>query len=231
MENAIKAIYMSVGMLIAILVVGVWVYMFRSAGKLSESYEFKKSTEQVQAFNSQFETYAGITKQADDSDKGYSFAQKSNIASDVISCANLVFDINSKNDYDLQNTITVKVKISGALSYYLTPYKIHKKNKFIKETGSFSLLNVKNLNEAGQEIPEEHYYDFNEFLRYYNNVRIVNIESPEYKSSFETVYQYYFDVDEEGIEYSETTGKVEAITFELYTTKHFNDTTYWKDSE
>ena len=149
MENAIKAMYMAVGMIIAVLLIGVWVYMFRSAGKLSESYEFKKSTEQVQAFNSKFENYDIKTSQRTTSNDGYSFKEKWNTASDVISCANLAFDINRKNDYDFQQTVSVKVKISSTLCYYLVPYKIQEKNKFIKGTGSFSLPHVQHLDETG----------------------------------------------------------------------------------
>ena len=188
MENAIKAMYMAVGMIIAVLLIGVWVYMFRSAGKLSESYEFKKSTEQVQAFNSKFENYSMQSKQRTSSNYGYSFKEKGNTAADVISCANLAFDINRKSDYDFQQAVSVKVKISGTLCYYLVPYKIQEKNKFIKGTASFSLPNVQHLDETGGVIPEANYYDFNDFLKKYNEVRIVNIESTDYKSTSETIY-------------------------------------------
>lgn len=72
-------------------------------------------------------------------------------------------------------------------------------------------------------------YSFYEFLKTYNVVRVVDIvKNGVTLSTDETIYQYYFDVDENGTEYSETNGKVNKVTFTMYTTQNFSDTTtYW----
>lgn len=226
MDNAIKAFYMGAAMLIAVLVICVWVYIFRSAGKLSESYEFKKSTEQVQAFNSQFEAYERETFQSNQTNSAYSFSSKGNTASDVISCANLAFDINSKCDYDMQNTVQVTINMGAGASnkYYIYPLSKQKKNNFIKGL-NFDTARIRTENATQGD---EEYYDFYNFLKSYNDVRIVNISSTNYNSTNETIYKYYFDVDDTGITYSEITGKVNSITFNLKETNHF-DTTLWND--
>jgi len=209
MENAIKAVYIGAATLIAVLVLGVFVYMFRSGARFGEAYEDRKSLEQLQAFNSQFEVYANESNQYTSQSMGYSFKSKGNIVSDVISCANLVLDINEKYDYDPQNSIEMIVKTNTG-TYYIYPNDTQEKNKFSGGDSS--------------------YRDFYNFLKYYSNVRIVDISQSGYKSTNESIYEYYFDVDAEGIIYSDVTGKVTSITFEIYKTKQFDNTEVWYDS-
>lgn len=227
MENAIKALYMGAGMILGVLILGVFIYMFRTGASVGETYEFKKTTEQIQAFNAQFEVYEHETEQLS-AGYGYSFKTKGNTISDVITCANLVMDINNKYDYDLQNTIQLKLNI-GASSYYIYPLKkIQKKNYFIEGVDFWS---ARGSEESGvNELPENKYYHFNTFLTQYNNVRIVDIIKDEkYISRNETIYEYYFDVNAEGITYSDVTGKVNSITFEVKQTQYFDNNQYWKE--
>lgn len=226
MENAIKAMYMGAGLIIGVLVLGVLLYMFRSGARVGETYEFQKSTEQLQAFNAQFENYEHESEQMNSAAYGYSFISKGNTPSDVVSCANLAFDVNHKHDYDLQNGVQVKVEI-GTEEYFIYPFAVQRKNRFIK---GLSFNSVRNTDALGGEISESDYYNFYEFLKEYNNVRIVNVSSTNYNSVSETIYQYYFDVDDNGIEYNEVTGKVNSITFRMYETKEYNNDTYWFDN-
>ena len=225
MENAVKALYMGAGMILGVMVLGVMIYMFRNGARFGETYETRKSVEQIQAFNAQFEVYERESEQNGES-KGYSFITKGNTASDVISCANLAFDINSKNDYDLQNSVQVIIDM-GSEKYYIYPFKVQKKNSFIKD---MSFNSVKSTDESGGSIPNNKYFDFYKFLKDYNNVRIVNVTSSNYNSTSETMYEYYFDVDAEGIQYSDVIGKVNSITFKLFKTNEFDNTTCWVDN-
>lgn len=225
MENAIKALYMGAGVLIGVMILSVFVYMFRTGASFGETYELKKNTEQIQAFNSKFEVYDNRSVQRGDS-AGYSFVTKGNTISDVISCANLIMDINEKNDYDLQNAIQLKLNI-GASVYYIYPLeKLQKRNFFIADVHFDS---AKGTEDAGGTLGDNKYMNFNTLLKQYNNVRIVNIVSTGYNSTNETIYQWYFDVPEEGITYSEVTGKVTSITFTRYETKEFDNNDKWQE--
>lgn len=217
MENATKAIYMAAGMMIAVMVLGVWVYMFRVGGRFSENYEFQESVEQLQAFNAKFEIYNHKSIQSNNASDGYSFKDKGNSPSDVISCASLAYDINRKNDFDETNSVKVIVKI-GSNTYYIHPVEQQRQNCFIS-----------NMPTVTGTVPDSRFYSFNNFLRDYNSIRIVNVTSANYNSSAEAIYQYYFDVLPGGITYSDRSGKVDSVTFTMNETENFNNTTCWHD--
>lgn len=147
MENSIRAIYMGVGMLIAILVIGIFVYMFRSAASFGEKYEEGQAQRQIQAFNAQFEVYLKETV----------LDGKGNTAAEVISCANLVNSINAKNEYDEQNQITMTVE-TDADTFYIYPTEEQPNNAFMKRAHATSDMS------------------FSKFLNKYNEIKIVDDE-------------------------------------------------------
>lgn len=57
MENASKALLMAGGILIALLIVAVLVYSFGNMGQYVSNEEKKQQTEQLSAFNNQYESY------------------------------------------------------------------------------------------------------------------------------------------------------------------------------
>lgn len=210
MENSVRALYMGAGMLIAVLVIGLFVYTFTTAGDFAETYEQQKSTDEIYAFNSQFEIYQKETKQRGRT-YAYSFEAKGNTASDVISCANLVHDINTKYDYDPDYAVTMVVDLHSGGLLFIDLNESIEKNKF-KGTPAYMR-------------------EFFEFLKYNNEARVVNINNSYYQSTNEIIYKYYFDVPEDGIKYSEKTGRVNYIQFERDATDAFDTTYYWKESQ
>ena len=108
MENAVKALYIAAGMLIGVMVLSVWVYLFRQGASLGQFYETDQNTLQITAFNSQFEKYTNITERKPGELK---FLAKGNLPSDVITCANLAYDINRKADFDEKDCVEVIVNI------------------------------------------------------------------------------------------------------------------------
>jgi hypothetical protein len=185
-------------------------------------YETSVSTEQVNKFNTKFDIYAKVTQQTS-ADYGYSFIEKGNTASDIITCANSAMSINSTNDYDLQNSVEVEVDI-GSDSYHIYPISNQPENRFIKN----KTLEASKTTSTFDDINSMDFYDF---LKEYSSVRIVDIASTRYSSTAETIYQYYFNVDENGLTYSEVTGKITKIVFKIYTTRNFDDTTLWKNAK
>ena len=232
MENAIKAFYMGVGMLIAVMVLGVLVYMFRNGARLGASYESSVNTAQVRSFNSQFDIYAKITNQAPESADGYAFIEKGNTVSDIITCANLAMSINEKNDYDEKNHVQVIVVIDAHTKYSIYPIENQPKNRFIK---NMNLSTAK----AVTDFTDSNSYDFYDFLKKYGKVQIVDISSSNYTAQAESIYEYYFDVDKDengvsnqGLTYFEKTGKINKIVFTLNKTEHFDLTAnpYWTEA-
>lgn len=216
MENSVKALYIAVGMLLGVMILSVWVYLFRQGAAFGQHYDARIQTEQITAFNSQFEKYSNTTKQRV-ATYGYSFKQKGNIPSDVITCANLAYNINRKNEYDEINCVEVAVKVDGKI-YYVHSASAQPKNYFLinidkaraRSTTSFDTTNTNKCKS---------FYDF---MKEYNNVKIVNIIAGKYSTSSETIYEYYFDVNPDGIHYNENTGKIDEIIFTAVHTNMFD---------
>lgn len=227
MENSVKALYIAAGMLFGVMILSVWVYIFRQGASLGQFYEADRNTERIQAFNSQFEKYDLSTIQRSAA-YGYSFEEKGNTASDVITCANLVYNINKKNDFDERNSVEMIVKIGGT-KYYVHSAEYQPKEFFLVDESKETARSK----TSEYDITSNKCKSFNEFLQEYNKVKIVNIAVPspyqELSTSAETIYKYYFDIDKdesgtagEGIQYSEITGKVNKIVFTLYETEEFD---------
>lgn len=201
MDNAVKALYMGAGMLIALMVLSALVYVFRNGARLGQTYEETQITAQVIKFNGQFDAYTKVTEQQG-ADYGYAFIVKGNTASDVITCANLALSVNKANDYDATNSLTLAVEC-GSDTYYIYPIENQPENKFIK---NMTLESAR----AKTDFRDSETVDFYDFLKQYNNVKIVDISSPNYNSNAETIYEYYFDVNADNadaIMYSEATRK------------------------
>ena len=108
MENASKALIMAGGLLISILVASFMVLVLRKAGKINAEYDTQMSDNELARFNSQFELYV----------------RDNNTFFDVITVANLAYDINKKNGYDQKNSVTVKIKEGNTVKYSIFPQQI-----------------------------------------------------------------------------------------------------------
>ncbi len=206
MENAVQAMYMAAGTIIALMVLAVLVYMFRTGARMGENYEITQQTAQVVKFNSQFDAYTKKTDQLADVSYGYSFVTKGNTASDIISCANLAMSVNKTNDFDNDNHLQIVVDCGGT-TYSVYPVEKAPRDAFLINT-SFDAAKGRSSFEDDETLK------FYRFLKQYNAARMVDIVSTNYTSYGETIYQYYFDVDEDedgnagqGITYSEITRK------------------------
>ena len=248
MENAVKAFYMGAAMIIAVMVLGVWIYVFKNGARLGAQYEGSIHASQVLKFNSQFNRYVKTTNQTG-SEYGYSFIEKGNTASDIITCANLAQSINKENDYDNRNNVTVIVNCKSygpddvrGYYYYIFPFKDQPKTSFIKSSSPMNINSAKSI----AKFNDTNSMDFYKFLKAFSNVRIVDIDAgANYKSTGETIYEYYFDVDkdeeghaDQGITYFETTGKIDKIVFTVTKrTDNYDDgkddahpTKYWSNT-
>lgn len=128
MENASQALFMAAGVLIAIMVISIGVYLFSSASRIAESYETTMSATEIQKFNNQFEKYSKKPKYVREISLNkhhyinqiaevpvaeqykYSFCDYNTI-SDVVSAINLAYNINANNQYE--QDIGIQVSIEG----------------------------------------------------------------------------------------------------------------------
>lgn len=65
MENASKALLMAAGMLLVVMIASVFALMYSTMSEYTKEYDRRKQTEELQAFNGQFEKYVheGATAQ------------------------------------------------------------------------------------------------------------------------------------------------------------------------
>lgn len=196
MENASKALYMAAATLVALLVLSLMVYMFRNAARFGENYDQQKGKENIDKFNSQFETL--VT--GDGSDALNSEDLK--VATDVVTAVNLAYDVNKQTDYDNVEFVEIFVKDKrGNIIYSLKNDRSIKKNTMIKgENTSNGFITT------------------NEFLK-------LKVEEGKYlsdvkfeESENKIIYRYYFIGN---VSYDSRTGKVNKVEFTLKETENF----------
>lgn len=98
MENATKFMYMAVGIIIGVFILGIFAYVFRAGAEYNKNYDIQKSREQLELSNSLLEGYntRGLT------------------ISDIVSVCNLAYSVNEEYEYDEDNSVSITVKaISG----------------------------------------------------------------------------------------------------------------------
>lgn len=217
MENAVKAMYIAAGMLLGVMILSVWVYLFRQGASLGQNYEADQKTQQITAFNNQFEKYTNVTSRKLDG----TFEAKGNLPSDVVTCANLAYNINRKSEFDTRDNVEVIVVI-GTDRYYVNSCEQQPKNYFIKNRNRSASSSLPTNPTQAQLDDTNTYLSFDDFMKTYSNVKIDSSHTDN-----ELIYEYYFDVDEtrtnntdilpgalgRSIQYSNITGKVVRIVF------------------
>lgn len=146
MENATKALLMAGGLLISILLISFMVFVLRKGASASAEYYTTMSDTELAEFNSQFEVY--------DRDNNTYF--------DVITVANLAYDINKKNDYDETNAVIVEVEIDEN-RYLLQNSDSLEKGKFLLNgvsSGQYDMYDLVLENSEKKDNSNEYKYYF-----------------------------------------------------------------------
>lgn len=98
MENASKALLMAAGMLLAVMIASLFALMFSTMSDYTKAYDERKKTEELQAFNTQFEKYE----------------QSGATAQDIVTVINLAKSYNEKNEYQETDTeYYMQVEVEG----------------------------------------------------------------------------------------------------------------------
>ena len=176
MENATKALIMAGGVLISVLLISFLLILLRKGGAANAEYQTTMSDTELAKFNSQFEVYD----------------RKNNTYFDVITVANMAYDINKKNGYDSQNSVSVYLCVNDKdnIIYSILPNNKAKKNYFFIKKNTNQTKDMYSLvsDFAMQE------YDYDTFG---------NIKEVKYKYKYGCL----------SIDYNNTTGKVNSIKF------------------
>lgn len=170
MENATKALLMAGSVLISIMLATFFIMMLRSGGRFGSEYDEQAAQNELVKFNSQFEVYA----------------KNDNSFYDVLTVANMAYNINKNNNFDSTNGVVVVLNAES--NYYML-------NNLEQSKDFFSTSNASPNNSQSL-------YD-NTFISQ-------NTETQKELATGKEKPKYVF-VGE--LEYSNTTGKVEKVTF------------------
>lgn len=120
MENATQALFMAAGVLIAVMIISLGVYLFSSTSSIGESYERRMSETEMLKFNNKFEPFNKISKSKDvtitdleGNEKTLTIYYNYNTISDVVSAINLAMNINEKNNHDSGSGVIVTAQGLG----------------------------------------------------------------------------------------------------------------------
>lgn len=116
MENASKALVIAGGILLAVLIISVMLYMYTAIGKASQREQDVLKTEELSAFNKQYESYN----------------KSSMYGTDVITVLNKAIDNNKK--YGNQSGYTIEIFVTIIEDMYTTEYTY----TFDEDTGKWN---------------------------------------------------------------------------------------------
>ena len=134
MENASKALFIAVGVILGVLLLSAMIYMFRQGASVNENYDQKQISLQLELYNSQFEK----------------FDRDNNNIIDVISLCNLVFDVNKECDFDKSLSVQLEIKIGSRTFMIPNTGKIKERNKiFTDDSKVISIYNLVNCSIGG----------------------------------------------------------------------------------
>lgn len=204
MENASKALLMAGGVLIALLILTLLVYLATSTTRMANSQDQRVKTEQTIAFNKEYEAY--------DKTKMYGI--------DVISVMNKAIDYNKRLDaeddeYKINIILNLKQNFDRTKEVVTQKgngqktYKTEIEEEGTLKTGSYSLFERLNSTKMNDDVlqffaqtPEDTRTEIN---------RGATIETTFTYSAITNFKTSIFKC--ENVEYSEITGRVNSMTF------------------
>lgn len=204
MENATQALVIAGGVLIAVMIISLGIYLFSSASVISESYDATMSENDIQQFNNKFQIYSKKYK-SDGAESEKTF----NLASEVVSAVNLAYSINKKNNYDKQASVDVIIdfpEINNAdwkkKVYAIWPDKRIEANKIYCISGLPSSRIISTTpNESNSK-------DLNVFLDEFSKDN-----SEKFKDNLKRAYYYGFNGE---VKIDSQTGLVNQVIFTVF---------------
>lgn len=191
MENASKALLIAATILLSILIIWLFVYIFKAGSSVGENYDKKQISQQLELYNSRFELYD----------------RSNNTIMDLITVANLAYSINKQTLYDVDNSVKIDINIGNKKFYIPNEYndnnKIEKNQiRMVGKPNPISIYDLPTLtfDELGIDFQNSNLDD--------------KLSTTQYiKSKNETKYKYLFKCIE--IKYEHRNGKVSYMRFDM----------------
>jgi len=201
MENASKALIIAGGMLLAIITLSLIVYMTTSTGRIGKAQDEKKATEQLVAFNMQYEAY---NKQV-------------MYGTEVITVINKAIDYNKKlNPLDAEDDIKITIKLKE--NFYATERKDVTLPNGRTDYGDEDIIGETSLASGNYTVG---YNAPSNLISFFKQDPEDTSETTNYRTKVETVYYHSALTNFRraifkctNVHYNETTGRIDEMTFE-----------------
>lgn len=199
MENASKALIMAASVLLGLLLITVFVRVFKAGASVNENYDQTQRTAQLKAYNAKFENYNVMD----------------NTIFDLITVANNAYSVNEMSDYDPTSVVKIEIYVPGNAVYKIPDTAAEavnlEKNKILDNTNKvvsiYSMLEKTLPN--GDHLDKTYYGPVKYTKKYFDYFG--NYTSEANVTEMTTVYRYYFKCDK--IEYHDASGKVKYMKF------------------
>ena len=196
MENASKAIYMAAGLLIGVMIIGVFTYLFANGSQMGEKYALKQQEEQTRLFNSKFEQYQ----------------KKNNNFLDMISVTNLALDNNKKNDYLSSKSVEINIDLGAGKTLFVKKDSKLERNQLFKN--GFEIINTHDLlNKNRKDLLKDNNLNFSLALRKETDYFTMVDKNMNYKYLFECTH----------IKYNDSTARIEKMDFRMVENSEFSE--------
>ncbi len=218
MQNVSQALIIAGSVILGVILLATLVHVLRIGGSVNKAYDENQLNYQTEAFNYQYEIY-----QRDD-----------NTIMDMVTLLNLAYSANSENNYDLNNSVTITIKI-GDKTYRIpkdvstNPETFYNNNtgalerNEVYETSSNKVMSVydlldkplKDLNNlsfgtSSDKLSKVH---IGEYI-YYPDRKVGDADfGKPVLGNNGTTYKYVFDCNDSTITYNKITGRISKMEF------------------
>lgn len=194
MENASRAFIIAASVIIGLFILFVMIYVFSQGSRVNQMYDQKQITNQLEFYNSRFEE----------------FDKPNNNIIDVISLANLAYDVNKICDYDSMLTVKVEIKIGTKIFTMPNTNIISGRNKIL--TASNDEISIYNLADLtlGELVPT--YVTIGSGANSTDKLSTTKLDENN-----TTIYKYLFKIENsQDFEYHEQSTKVSKMRLTAY---------------
>lgn len=245
MENISKAFIMAATVLLGLMMLTIFIRVFRAGASVNENYDETQRTAQLILYNAKFED----------------FNVPDNTIMDIITVANHAYSVNQDAAYDPTSAIKINIKIGGKeytipdidpnppahTSSYSTMKSngtLFEKNKIMhagKAMPIYDLLNktayelgISELAAQTEKLTRTYYGPVSYVKKYTAYVKdpdtdvITETDVAENVTEVLTVYKYLFNCT--NIEYHSASGKIKSMTFERNIISDTTSPNYWNSS-
>lgn len=226
MQNISKALIMVGSVILGVILLSTLIRVLKMGGDVNKRYDETQQTYQTEAFNYQYEVY-----QRDD-----------NTIMDIVTLFNLAYTTNSENDYNLNNSIIITVKIgnktyqipkdlsNNSETFHNNNAGVLKRNQISDSSGNvmsiYDLLekSIGDLGISGFTSEDKlNKIHIGEYI-YYSDRTVDGVSpgSPIIGKDEGTTYKYVFDCNDSSITYNKNTGRISKMEFECKLNPNWN---------